>query len=76
MTVASTSDNTGGIAVFDEGQAKTSRLEKLWCDSGFKNTFLRDCQRYGLESALKRQYGVTSPRQWEELWRQNVLGAK
>jgi hypothetical protein len=39
-------------------------------------TFLRDCQRYGPESALKRQYGVSSPRHLEELWRQNVLGAK
>jgi hypothetical protein len=38
-------------------------------------TFLRDCQRYGLESALKRQYGVTSPKQLEELWKQNVLGS-
>ena len=38
-------------------------------------TFLRDVQRYGLESALKRQYGVASPRQLEELWRENVLGA-
>ena len=39
-------------------------------------TFLRDCQRYGTESALKRQYGVSSPRQLEELWKQNVLGGR
>jgi hypothetical protein len=37
-------------------------------------TFLRDCQRYGPDAALKRQYGVASARQLEELWRQNVLG--
>jgi hypothetical protein len=39
-------------------------------------TFLRDYQRYGPESALKRQYGVSSPRQLEELWRRDMQGAK
>jgi hypothetical protein len=39
-------------------------------------TFLRDCQRYGTASALKRQYGITSPQQLEKLWRENVLTSR
>ena len=63
VVVASTSDNTGGIAVFDEGRAKTSRLEKLWCDSGFKNTFVRHCQRRG--GSMPRSCGAsTRTRSW------------
>lgn len=36
--------------------------------------FLRDAQRYGVESALKRQYQVADSRELEKLWRKNVLG--
>ncbi len=37
--------------------------------------FVRDGQRYGTESALKRQYGVKDYRQLEDAWRANVLEA-
>ena len=33
-------------------------------------------QRYGAESALKRQYGVKDYRELEEAWRANVLEAR
>lgn len=36
--------------------------------------FVRDSQRYGFESALKRQYQVADSRELEPLWRKNVLG--
>jgi len=36
--------------------------------------FVRDAQRYGFESALKRQYSVADSRELEPLWRKNVLG--
>lgn len=36
--------------------------------------FVRDAQRYGFESALKRQYQVADSRELEPLWRKNVLG--
>jgi len=36
--------------------------------------FVRDAQRYGYESALKRQYSVADSRELEPLWRKNVLG--
>ena len=38
--------------------------------------FVRDSQRYGAESALKRQYGVKDFRQLEETWRANVFAAR
>jgi transposase len=39
----SVSDNIGGIAVIDDAAPKTSRLAKLWVDTGFKNTFINHC---------------------------------
>ena len=36
--------------------------------------FLRDAQRYGFDSGLKRQYQVADSRELETLWRKNVLG--
>ncbi len=44
VVAASTSDNAGGIDVFDEARPKSRRLAKLWCDGGFKQTFLRHCR--------------------------------
>jgi len=38
-------------------------------------TFLRDAQRYGLESAMKRQYGLSGPQQLEALWLQSAKSA-
>lgn len=35
--------------------------------------FLRDAQRYGLASALKRQYGVTDAKQLGDAWMQSEL---
>jgi hypothetical protein len=35
--------------------------------------FLRDCQRYGTASALKRTYGVDSPQALETAWRRAAL---
>ena len=35
--------------------------------------FLRDAQRYGLASALKRQYGMTDAKQLGDAWMQSEL---
>lgn len=43
VVAASTSDNAGGICVFDQARPKSRRLAKLWCDGGFKQTFLAHC---------------------------------
>jgi transposase len=40
---ASVSDNIGGIAAIDDAAPKTSRLAKLWVDTGFKRTFIDHC---------------------------------
>jgi len=38
--------------------------------------FLRDAQRYGVESAFKRQYGVKDFQQLETEWKKNVLSGE
>jgi hypothetical protein len=47
-------------------------LVKLKGEKHF-TTFLRDCQRYGSVSALKRQYGVESPKDLQEAWLKAAL---
>lgn len=74
VVAASTSDNQGGIAVFDAGRAKTKRLEKLWCDSGFKTTFVKHCQRRGVDAEVVNRIHphafVVLPQRWivERTW--------
>ncbi len=44
MVAASTSDNTGWIEVADRARDRSSRFGRLWCDSGFKTTFIKHCR--------------------------------
>lgn len=44
VVAASVSDNVGGMEVIELAKERSSRLSKLWCDSGFKNTFIDYCQ--------------------------------
>ena len=74
VVAASTSDNRGGIEVFDAGRAKTKRLETLWCDSGFKTTFVKHCQRRGVDAEVVKRIHphqfVVLPQRWivERTW--------
>ena len=74
VVAASTSDNAGGIAVFDAARTKTDRLAKLWCDSGFKTTFVRHCRHRGVDvEVVKRIHPhafVVLPQRWivERTW--------
>ena len=43
MVAASVPDNVGGIAVVDRARSQTSRLKKIWCEGGFKKTFVASC---------------------------------
>jgi putative transposase len=43
VVVASTSDNAGGIEVVDRVRSKTDHLARIFCDGGFKNTFISHC---------------------------------
>jgi|BarGraNGADG00212_1021973.scaffolds.fasta_scaffold33471_2 putative transposase len=44
VMAASVSDNAGGIATADLARRRSSRFAKLWCDAGFKRTFLEHCR--------------------------------
>lgn len=44
VVAAHTSDNTGGIEVADLARARSGRFRKLWCDAGFKRTFIDHCR--------------------------------
>lgn len=74
VVVASMSDNAGGIAVVDEGRVKTSRLAKVWCDSGFKRKFERHCKSVGVDAEVVRRIHphefVVLPQRWivERSW--------
>lgn len=41
--------------MFDTGRVKTRRLEKLWCDSGFKTTFVKHCHRRGVDAEVVKR---------------------
>jgi hypothetical protein len=47
-------------------------LVKLKGEKHF-TTFLRDCQRYGSTSALKRQYDIDSPKSLQDAWLKSAL---
>ena len=74
VMVASTSDNVGGIAVFDVGRAKSDRLAVVWVDSGFKKVFAAYCRaRHVAVEVVKRIHPhsfVVLPRRWvvERTW--------
>jgi len=44
VVAASISDNVGGIAVTDRARERSGRFAKLWCEAGFKATFIEHCR--------------------------------
>ena len=46
VVAASISDNVGGITVADRARDRSARFAKLWCDSGFKRTFIEHCRNH------------------------------
>ena len=44
VVAASASDNAGGMEVADRARARSRRFRKLWCDAGFKRTFIDHCR--------------------------------
>lgn len=74
VVAASVSDNAGGIAVVDQARVRSARFKKLWCDGGFKVTFIDHCRRYhvGVEVVNKihpNRFEVL-PKRWvvERTW--------
>ena len=55
VVAANTSDNTGGIAVVDLARKRTKRLAMVWCDAGFKTTFLRHCHHHHVKTEVVKR---------------------
>lgn len=74
VMAAGTSDNTGGIEVADRARARSARFAKLWCDAGFKRTFIDHCRHHhvGVEvvNRIHPHEFVALPRRWivERTW--------
>jgi transposase len=74
VVAAGASDNTGGIEVADRARARSGRFRKLWCDAGFKRTFVDHCRRrhVGVEvvTRIHPHTFEVLPRRWvvERTW--------
>jgi transposase len=74
VVAADTSDNTGGIAVADRARTRSARFAKLWCDAGFKRTFLDHCRRHHVAVEVVNRIHphtfVALPQRWivERTW--------
>ncbi|MCU0269253.1 MAG: IS5 family transposase [Acidimicrobiales bacterium] len=55
VVAASTSDNVGGIETVDRTRVRSRRFAKVWCDAGFKRTFIDHCRTHhvGVEVVTK-----------------------
>lgn len=71
---ASISDNAGGIAVVDVVRDKIERFRQLWCDAGFKTTFVDHCRHHHVAATVVNRIHphqfVALPRRWvvERTW--------
>ena len=74
IVAASVSDNTGGIAAVDRARAKSGRLKKVFCDQGFKRTFVAHCAGAHVSAEVVRRIASgrfeVLPRRWvvERTW--------
>jgi transposase len=74
VVAASVSDNMGGIAVLDRARQRSSRFKKLWCDAGFKSTFLAHARTHHVAAEVVTRIHdgrfEVLPRRWvvERTW--------
>ncbi len=74
VVAANVSDNAGGMAVVDRARPKSTRLRRLWCDGGFKATFIDHCRhRHIAVEVVNRIHAgrfEVLPRRWvvERTW--------
>lgn len=74
VVAADVSDNTGGIAAVDLARQRSSRLAKLWCDGGFKKTFIEHCRHHHISAEVVTKIAPTGfeviQRRWviERTW--------
>lgn len=70
VTAASVSDNAGGMVTADHARRRSSRFRKLWCDAGFKRTFLDHCRRHHVAVEVVNKI---HPRRFEPLPRRWIV---
>ena len=74
VVAASVSDNTGGIAVTDRARDRSRRFAKIWCDGGFKRTFIEHCRSHHVGVEVVHKIHKTGfeplPKRWivERTW--------
>lgn len=74
VVAASASDNAGGIVVADLARQRSSRFAKLWCDGGFKRTFIEHCRHHHVGVEVVNKIHPTGfevlPKRWivERTW--------
>jgi transposase len=74
VVAASVSDNVGGAAVVDAAKKKCPSISKLWCDGGFKKTFLDHCREQNISPEVVNKIHPgrfeVLPRRWviERTW--------
>src|ERR1035437_87158 len=74
VVAANVSDNAGGIAAADKARARSSRLAKIWCDGGFKRTFIASCGAHHISAEVVKKIHdhrfEVLPRRWvvERTW--------
>jgi hypothetical protein len=55
ILAASVSDNAGGIEVVRQGRKPSERLSKIWCDGGFKKTFVAECRAHHISAEVVKR---------------------
>ena len=74
FVVASVSNNVGGIAIVDRARNGSARLKKIWCDGGFKKTFIASCGAHHISAKVVNRIHdhrfEVLPRRWvvERTW--------
>lgn len=74
VVAASVSDNAGGIAAIDQTRQRSARLGKVWCDGGFKKSFIDHCRHRHVAVEVVNKIAPTGfevlPRRWvvERTW--------
>jgi transposase len=74
VVAASVSDNAGGIVTVERARGRSGRLAKIWCDGGFKKTFIAACGAHHISADVvnkihEHRFEVL-PRRWvvERTW--------
>jgi len=74
VVAACVSDNTGGIKTADLARTRSRRFKHIWCDAGFKKTFIEHCGDHhvsvGVVKRIKSDGFKVLPRRWvvERTW--------